>query len=84
MEVNYVLARREPHGEVIDTYIMAVASSAVDAEEFTVSMAEEHCYNTFCDMMREDNMTLEVAIQIAKEAEKYYIDHTLIFPVPKI
>lgn len=84
MEVNYVITRREPHGEVVDTYVMAVAKSAVDAEEFILNMAEEHSYNTFCDFMNEDNATLEMAIDIAKKAEDYYINHTIIFPVPKV
>ena len=46
MEINYVIIRREPHGEVVDTYVMAVANSAIDAEEFILNMAEEHSYNT--------------------------------------
>lgn len=84
MEVNYVITRREPHGEVVDTYVMAVAKSAVDAEEFILNMAEEHSYNTFCEIMNEDNAILETAINIAKKAEDYYITHTIIFPVPVI
>ena len=26
----------------------------------------------------------EMAIEIAKQAEDYYINHTIIFPVPKV
>lgn len=84
MEANYVIARREPHGEVVDTYIMAVAKSAVDAEEFILNLAEEHSYNTFCEIMNENDATLETAIDIAKKAEDYYITHTIIFPVPVV
>ena len=63
---------------------MAVAKSAVDAEEFILNMAEEHSYNTFCEIINEDNTTLETAINISKKAEDYYITHTIIFPVPVI
>lgn len=81
---KYVIVRREPHGEVVDTYIMACANSLADAEEFVLSMAEEYGYVAFCDQLFYNDMETEEALRIAKEAEIYYINTCVIFGVPEV
>ena len=84
MIVRYVIVRREPHGEAVDTYIMACATTAPDAEEFILGCAETYSYNAFCEAIYNYEATLEEAIEVGKKAEIYYIDNTFIYPVPEV
>lgn len=83
-KVKYVITRREPHGEVIDTYIMACADTSADAEEFILGLAEDYAYTAFCGAIHIDEMEVKDAFIMAQDAEAYYIDQCVIFPVVQV
>lgn len=83
-QMKYVIIRREPHGEVVDTYVMACANNTADAEEFILNLAEDYSYTAFCGAIYLEDKTIDEAIEISKEAEEYYIANCMILPVVEV
>lgn len=83
-KIKYVVIRREPHGEAVDTYVMACANTIADAEEFILSLAEDYSYSAFCGAIIFEEADTTTALEISKEAEDYYIKSCMILPVAEV